>query len=193
TELRASEARFAKAFNANPHPMSLATLEDGRIIEVNESFIEMSGYPRPDLIGRSSVELIWDLPIARSELIKQVRERGVVRNIEAKIRTRSGSSRIVLLSSLAVEIGGQSCLLSVSNDITERRRAEEEVSLLQEISMQVAVAPDVHAALAVVLRLVCQTTGWVLGQSWIPNEDETTIECGSAWFTAAAGLEEFRL
>jgi PAS domain S-box-containing protein len=48
-ELRASEERFAKAFNANPYPMSLARLDDGRVIEVNESLIELSGYSRLSL------------------------------------------------------------------------------------------------------------------------------------------------
>jgi hypothetical protein len=38
-KLRASDELFAKAFNANPHSMSLATLEEGRILEVNESFV----------------------------------------------------------------------------------------------------------------------------------------------------------
>lgn len=192
-ELSASEERFAKAFNANPHPMSLATIDEGRIIEVNESFIELSGYARPDLIGRSLLEFIWEMPLSRAELIERVRDRGVVRDLEAKIRTRSGSSRVVLLSSLMVEIGGQQCLLSVSNDITERRRAEEQVSLLQAITMEVVVAPDLSAALEVVLRRVCEKTGWVLGQSWIPRQDGTALECTPAWFTSADGLEEFRL
>ncbi|MCM3905879.1 MAG: PAS domain S-box protein [Pyrinomonadaceae bacterium] len=192
-ELRASEERFAKAFNANPHPMSLATLDEGRILEVNESFVTLSGYARPELIGRNSVELIWDMPLTRGELVERVRERDVVRDLEVKIRTKSGASRVLLLSSLMVDIGGQHCLLSVSNDITERRRAEEQVSLLQAITMEVAVAPDVSSALEVVLRLVCQTTGWILGQSWVPREDGTALECGPAWFTTADGLEGFRL
>jgi PAS domain S-box-containing protein len=60
SELRASEQRFAKAFNANPHPMSLATLDEGRVIEVNESLLELSGYSRPELIGLSSLDLLWE-------------------------------------------------------------------------------------------------------------------------------------
>lgn len=192
-ELRASEERFAKAFNANPHPMSLATIDEGRIIEVNESFVELSGYARPDLIGRSLLEFIWEMPLTRAALIKQVKDSGVVRDMEAKIHTRSGSSRVVLLSSMMVEIGGQHCLLSVSNDITERRRAEEQVSLLQAITMEVVVARDLSSALEVVLRRVCEKTGWVLGQSWIPRQDGTALECSPAWFTSAEGLEEFRL
>jgi signal transduction histidine kinase len=111
----------------------------------------------------------------------------------AKIHTKSGASRVLLLSSLMVEIGGQRCLLSVSNDITERRRAEEQVGLLQAITMEVAVAQNLSAALEVVLRRVCETTGWVLGQSWIPRQDGGALECSPACFTAAEGLEEFRL
>jgi PAS domain S-box-containing protein len=191
--LHASEERFGKAFNANPHPMSLATLDDGRIIEINESFVELSGYARPELIGRTSLEAIWEMPLSRSELVQRVKDKGAVRNIEAKIRTRAGKTRIVLLSSLIVEIGGQKCLLSVSNDVTERRRAEEQLSLLQAITMEVALAPDLSSALEVVLRRVCQTTGWALGQAWVPREDSTALECNPAWFTTAEGMQEFRI
>jgi PAS domain S-box-containing protein len=192
-ELRASEERFAKAFNSNPNPMTLATLAEGRIIEVNESFVELSGYMRPELVGTTSPALIWKMPLARDELVQQVKDRGVVRNLEAKLRTKSGVSRVLLLSSLIVEIGGQKCLLTVGNDITERRRAEDQLRLLQAITMEVAVAPDLSTALEVVLRLVCETTGWVLGQAWVPSEDETVLECNPAWFGADEGLKAFRV
>jgi len=105
--------------------MSLATLDDGRILEVNESFVELTGYTRPELIGRMSIESVWEMPLSRSELIRQIREQGVVRNLEARLRIRNGYSRLVLLSTLMVEIDDQWCLLSVSNDITELRRAED--------------------------------------------------------------------
>ncbi len=192
SELRASEQRFAKAFSANPHPMSLTTFDEGRIIEVNESLVELSGYARPELIGRTSLESLWELSIPRTELIRQIRERGVARNLETRIRTRDGSIRTLLLSSLVVDIGGQNCILSVANDISERRRAEEELSLLQSITMDVALAPDLESALRLVLRRVCQSTGWLLGQSWLPKADGSALECGPAWFTEAGGLEEFR-
>jgi PAS domain S-box-containing protein len=191
-ELRASEERFAKAFHANPHPMSLAALDDGRLIEVNESFVALSGYGRPELIQRGSVEFLWEMQLSRSELIEQVRQDGLVRDIDARLLTRDGSARQVLLSSLIVDINGQPCLLSVANDITERRQAEQQVTLLQTITMEVALAPDLDAALEVVLRRVCETTGWVLGQSWVPRSDGAALECGPAWFAHGPGLEQFR-
>jgi PAS domain S-box-containing protein len=192
-ELRASEERFAKAFNANPHPMSLAALDDGRIIEVNDSFLQLSGYSSSDLLGRASLEFLWEIPLGWTELIERVRKEGVVNNVEARIRTRSGSTRVVLLSSLTVEIGDERCLLSVANDITERRQAEEQVNLLQAITMEIVLAADLNAALEIVLRRICQSTGWVFAQSWIPRADGSALECSPAWFGNGKHLEEFRL
>jgi C4-dicarboxylate-specific signal transduction histidine kinase len=59
--------------------------------------------------------------------------------------------------------------------------------------MDVSVAPDLDSALKVVLRHVCERTGWIIGQAWIPAADGTSVECSNAWFTSAQGLEEFRL
>src|SRR6185503_6509954 len=64
----------------------------------------------------------------------------------------------------------------------ELRASEEQVSLLHAITMEIVLAADLNAALEVVLRRVCQTTGWVLGQSWIPRADGSALECSPAWF-----------
>ena len=195
--VRASEKRFARIFHANPHPMSLATLDDGRIIDVNKSFLELTGYMRVDLIGRTTVELIWDDPKARDELVQRLKDQGGIRNLEARLRTGSGATRVLLLSSELVDIDGQPCILSAANDITERRRAEDQLTLLQAITMEVAAAEDLPSALKVVLRRVCESTGWVLGQAWIPSTDGLLecglLECSPAWFTTADGLDEFRM
>lgn len=192
-DLRASEERFAKAFNSNPNPMTLAALDDGRIIEVNDSFVQLMGYLRPEIVGQKAMRFLYDITDAQAKQLIEIKEGTVVRDIEAKVKTQGGQTRIVLLSALVVEISGQQCVLTVANDITERRRAEEQVTLLQEISMEVAVAVDLHSALEVVIRKVCQTTGWVLGQSWIPRVDGSAIECAAAWFSAEEGLDNFRL
>jgi PAS domain S-box-containing protein len=192
-ELRASEERFAKAFHANPHPMSIAALDDDHLIEVNESLVALSGYSRPELIKGGSTEFLWEMDLSRAELIAQVQRDGLLRDIDAWLLTRNGSARHVLLSSLIVDIGSQPCLLCVANDITERRQAEEQVSLLQTITIEVALAPDIHSALEVVVRRVCESTGWVLGQSWVPRSDGTAIDCSAAWFAVSPDVEQFRL
>ena len=69
---------------------------------------------------------------------------------------------------------------------------EEQLSLLQTITMEVAAAEDLSAALEVVLRHVCEKTRWVLGQAWVPNPERTHLDCGAVWFCGEAGLKKFR-
>ncbi len=69
---------------------------------------------------------------------------------------------------------------------------EEQLNLLQTITMEVAAANDLSSALEVVLRRVCEKTGWVLGQAWVPNQARTVLECGPVWFCGETDLKQFR-
>lgn len=125
-ELRQSEERFSKAFRANPQPMSLTTLAEGRYVDVNESFLSMSGYTREEIIGHTSLELgIWETSAHRVEFIRELMEKGALVNVEAKFRTKDGSLRLLLSSAERLELGGEECLLVASSDITARKESEE--------------------------------------------------------------------
>jgi PAS domain S-box-containing protein len=107
--------------------MSLTTLDAGRYIDVNESFLQMSGYDRQQVIGNTSLELgIFQEPEDRERLIGPLRENGSVRNLELKFRTKGGEFRILLSSAELIQLGGQPCVLVASSDITERKRLEEQ-------------------------------------------------------------------
>jgi PAS domain S-box-containing protein len=124
--LRESEERFGKAFRANPQPMSLTSIADGYYIDVNESFLSVSGYTRKEVIGHTSLELnIWETPERRADFIRQLKERGSVVNVETKLRTRNGSLRLLLSSAEPIDLGGVECLLMASSDITERMLAQQ--------------------------------------------------------------------
>src|SRR5438094_2462675 len=69
---------------------------------------------------------------------------------------------------------------------------EEQINLLQSITMEVAAASDLSSALEIVLRRVCEKTGWELGQAWVPNRDKTLLVCGPVWFCGEADLKHFR-
>src|SRR5437899_346548 len=69
---------------------------------------------------------------------------------------------------------------------------EEQLILLQTITMEVAAASDLFSALEVVLGRVCEKTGWVLGQAWVPNPGRTHLECGPVWFGGETDLKRFR-
>ncbi len=138
-ELRSSEERFAKAFKANPQPMSLTRLADGLYIDVNESFMAMSGYTREEVIGHTSLDLrIWETPAARDEFVNELNSRGSVVNYETRFRAKSGAIRVLLSSAEKIEIGGEACLLVASSDITDRVAAEQALQESEERFRNVA-------------------------------------------------------
>src|SRR5205809_1311693 len=72
-------------------------------------------------------------------------------------------------------------------------QSKEQLSLLQTITIEVAAADHFSSALEVVLRRVCEKTGWVIGQAWVPNRDGTALDCGPVWFCGNGELRNFRV
>lgn len=125
TALVASEERFSKAFTASPIPMSIVSHKDGRYIDVNESFLENSGYARDEIVGHTTNEIgIYAYPDERDRLRQVLEKQGTIRNAEVHRRIKSGEIRVALTSSEMIDIGGEQCVLTANNDITERKRAE---------------------------------------------------------------------
>jgi PAS domain S-box-containing protein len=125
-ELRNAEERFSKSFRASPNAMTISRMADGKIFEVNDMWEKILGYSREESVGISSVALgIWCDPAARQKCVKQLQETGSLRDFETDLRRKTGEVRKVILSSERLEIGGEQCLLTIIQDITERKQAEE--------------------------------------------------------------------
>jgi len=123
--LKKSEEMFSKAFRQSPLMLTLTSAKDGRFVEVNETKERITGWRRDELIGRTSVEMgIWVDPGQRTELIRRLSTQGTVRNFEVNFRTKYADVRVVLLSADLIEMNGEPCVLSVSTDITDLKRAE---------------------------------------------------------------------
>lgn len=126
--LRASQQRFLSAFASSPAIMSLARLHDGVLFEVNDAFLNTTGYDREEVIGRSTVDLgIWSNLEDRESILADVRSHGYVRGREVKVRMRDGRVRSVLLAAELVEIDGEPSVLTASLDVTEQKTVEEQL------------------------------------------------------------------
>lgn len=123
--LRASKARFASIFHSSPCPFAIATFKEGRFIEVNDSWCRATGYKPEEVIGRTSFELnFYNNPEERSTIIQTLQQTGAIRNQEIEIRIKSGEVLTALFSAELIDLDGQTSILYVSNDITDRKRAE---------------------------------------------------------------------
>jgi PAS domain S-box-containing protein len=124
--LRESENKFSKVFQVTPSILVITSLADGRYLEVNEAFERVMGYRRDEVIGRSSLELnVWQKPEDRKYVFQMLAEGMKVRDMEVGFRSKSGTILIGLFSAEIIEVGTEQCLLSLVNDITARKQAEE--------------------------------------------------------------------
>jgi len=126
-KLRESEAKFSKAFQAAPALISISTLPQGRYLDANEEFARVLGFERDEIVGRTSLELgIWETPDDRELMIRMLRENRKVRDFETRLRGKSGALITGLLSMEIIEVESEQCLLTITRDISDLRKAEEE-------------------------------------------------------------------
>jgi len=137
TERKKAEERFHKAFHASPEPITIATILDGRYLDINESFLRVTGHQREEVVGRTSLELgFWERPADRARLVEELTERGSVRDLEITFRTKSGEQRAGLDSAEIIEVAGQKCILTIFKDITQQKILEKQRKQAEEVLAQ---------------------------------------------------------
>ncbi|MDD4238728.1 MAG: PAS domain S-box protein [Desulfotomaculaceae bacterium] len=134
--LRHSEERFYKVFHASSIIQTLRRLEDFRYIDVNLTFERVLGYSLEESMGRSCMDLnLWPEVEDRQKYIREIRKNGIVRNLEVKLRSKSGKIKVGLLSADVVALGGEQCVLTNSIDITEKKQLEIEMARLERFNL----------------------------------------------------------
>src|SRR5262249_48843534 len=124
--LRESERKFSAAFERSPLALTITSLDDGRLVEVNESFLNLTGYTREEALGSTTDELkLWVEPEQRADELARLVAGEHVDRFEARFRTKSGEIRVGILGSSLIEIDSRPHALSSIAEITERKLAEE--------------------------------------------------------------------
>ncbi len=125
--LRFSEDKFYKAFCSSPDLITISSFPDCCFINVNESFLTATGYTRPEVLGHTPEDLdLLAMPgKTPPETFSQIlMEQPNIRNQETSFFTRSGETKTGLLSVEKIEIEGNTHILTVIKDITERKHVE---------------------------------------------------------------------
>ena len=207
-ELQKLEERFSKAFRSSPVGFTITNLADGRFIEVNESFLNLLEFSYEEVIGHTSVELNMLGSAERARFIQQLREQGRLINFELQMQAKSGRLIDVLFSVEQIELNGTACALTTIIDITDRKRAQEQVAyqanLLANINDAI-VASDAQYRLTAWNAAAEALYGWrqdeVLGQLGVeilqtefpdvdPDEMRHTIAENGSWRGEATQLRK---
>ncbi|MEB3231908.1 MAG: ATP-binding protein [Leptolyngbyaceae bacterium] len=128
-----SDQVFTQVFERSPDAMTISTLAEGRFVAVNQKFLDLSEYQRPDLIGIRSTELnFWPNAAAREGLRQKIERQGSLYNEEGEFRTQSGRLKIVTVSAEIITIDDCPCVLCSIRDITQEKQAEAQLQLANE-------------------------------------------------------------
>lgn len=134
--LRLSEERFYKAFQLNPATMSISRVRDGSYINVNQRWLETTGYTHAEVIGNNATNLgIWaDVDFCRV-FSKAFHAGGNLRGLDVKVRTKWGKVLSGHLSSEVITMNDEPCWLTVFQDMTEKRLLEEHLARLDRLNL----------------------------------------------------------
>jgi PAS domain S-box-containing protein len=119
---------FRNVFDANPDPITISRVADGRIVLVNPEFEKASGYSKDEALGRTSTELkLWPDPAQRERCAKLLMEQHELRNLEMTLQSKDGMQAPHLLSACLVWFNDEPCILSVARDVRELRKVQTEL------------------------------------------------------------------
>lgn len=116
----------------NPDAMVITLASDGTILDVNDTVGKMLGYSLEEMIGQD-VASFWAIPDERARFVERLRADGEVVNHELRFRHKNGQHRDAVLAARYVTIGKEKCVLSITRDITDIRRMEEELHANREL------------------------------------------------------------
>jgi diguanylate cyclase (GGDEF)-like protein/PAS domain S-box-containing protein len=129
--LQSSEKRYRAVFDTSLDCITISNLSDGRYVDVNKAFLDLTGFEREDIIGRTSQELkLWKNPSERSRVIQMLRKTSCTGDIRTGFKRKDGDVLPVLVSASVIEIEGVESVVSVVRDLSDAKIAEQKISKL---------------------------------------------------------------
>jgi len=129
--LQESEERYRQAFLTSPDSVNINRLDDGLYLDTNRGFERLTGWAHDETVGKTSAQInIWRDMADRRRLVDALREDGHCSNLVADFVRKDGSVVHGLMSAAVVHLDGVQCVLSITRDVTEMRRAEARIERL---------------------------------------------------------------
>jgi PAS domain S-box-containing protein len=131
--LRASELRYRRLFETAQDGILILDADTGRISDVNPFLFKLLGFSHSEMVGYTVGELSPFRDIESNQaMLERLQKHGYVRYENLPLETRDGRKVSVEFVSNVYQAGDKKVIQCNIRDITERKRAEEEIRRLNE-------------------------------------------------------------
>jgi PAS domain S-box-containing protein len=176
-ELRISEERFSKAFECSPLPMTIQTLRDLRFLDVNNSFLQLSGYAREEMLNQTPAELAtWVDAKSEAEFVEGMIENKSIRNLRSQFRTKSGQVRETLVFAELFNLETEPCFLTLTEDISERLNLENQLRQAHKMEAIGQLAAGVAHDFNNILTVIQGHVSLMLSKNKVDQQDEASLK-----------------
>jgi len=125
---------FRTIFETSPYSIVIQSAKDSRYVLVNPAFLSVSGLKKEDIIGKTMADIGRRVdPDDERRAVELLRDTGKIDNMVIKSKGRKDDDVYTLFSSRIVEFNGETCILSVTIDITETKRMQEQLNHIQKM------------------------------------------------------------
>lgn len=166
--VRESDERLRLAINTIPDAIAISRLSDGLYVDINTGFERLSGFSRNEVINHTATELnIWENALDRNMLVQLMQTQGFVQNYEVNFRRKNGEIVPTIISSAIVAINGVNHIISIARDISEIKKAQEQIRLLSSAVEQNPVAAlitDTKGTIVFVNKRFTDLTGYTISE-----------------------------
>ena len=123
--LKESERLFRTVFETIPDSIIVSRLQDNAIVDVNNGFLELTGFTKDDVIGKTALDLtLWEDTAKRDRFIEILESRRFIHNFESRFRMKDGQVQTALLSVNIIDLKGEPHFITVARNVSELKEAE---------------------------------------------------------------------
>ncbi|MBK7867484.1 MAG: PAS domain-containing protein [Ignavibacteriales bacterium] len=132
-DITTTKDHFQSIFSVSPGAVLLTSIDNGKIIDINATFTQITGFTKEETIGKTTAELgLWKNVAERENIVNDIINFGRCNNREISFTRKSGEEFIGLVSASVISLNDRPHIISITQDVTERYLAEEKIKASEE-------------------------------------------------------------